>query len=311
MVFLGHKLTREGVVPNKSLIEAVKNYGRPKNAKNVKQYLGLINFYRRFIPNLAKISVPLVNLTRKNQKFKWSSEEEKAFQQLKCCLLKSPVLIYPDLQKDFVIHADASDFAIGAVLGQLDDNNDMQAIAYMSRKLNDVESRYSTTDRELLSIVYAVKQFHPYIYGRKTKLYTDHKSLLYLQNLSNPSDRHLRYILKLQTYNLELIHKPGKANLCADALSRDPNFERKTMFKNKTVNFLKILQPSYDDLRSWKEKICAEMSITCNFNNKVDESESVICSSNKSGNKDFFGSIALWLTGSIKNHQAIRNLLHI
>ena len=310
VVFLGHKLTREGVVPNKSLIEAVKNYGRPKNAKNVKQYLGLINFYRRFIPNLAKISVPLVNLTRKNQKFKWSSEEEKAFQHLKCCLLKSPVLIYPDLQKDFVIHADASDFAIGAVLGQLDDNNDMQAIAYMSRKLNDVESRYSTTDRELLSIVYAVKQFHPYIYGRKTKLYTDHKSLLYLQNLSNPSDRHLRYILKLQTYNLELIHKPGKANLCADALSRDPNFERKTMFKNKTVNFLKILQPNYDDLKSWKEKICAEMSITSDLNNKVDESESVICSSNKSGSKDFFGSIALWLTGSIKNHQAIRNLLH-
>ena len=305
IVFLGHKLTRTGLAPNESIVDAVKNFPRPKTVKQCKSFLGLVNFYRRFIENIAKISAPLVNLTRKNQKFTWGEKEEISFQKLKSCLIKSPVLIYPDFNKDFSIYADASDYAIGAVLCQENEKGGPQAVAYMSRKLNPAECNYSTTDRELLSIVFAVKQFHPYIYGKKTKLFTDHKSLLYLQNLENPRNRSLKYIMKLQEYDLQIMHTPGKSNTCADTLSRNPLFENKSRFQNKTINFLRNLQADPKLVEKWKQQISNELKMT-----KANTIYEQIREIKESDNDSFYKEISKFISGTINNHKLLRQTIY-
>ena len=151
----------------------------------MKQFLGLVGYYRRFISDFAKISKPLTQLLEKDISFLWGPEQQKAFEILRDKLCSEPLLQYPDFNKPSVVTTDASDFALGAVLSQGQIGRDLP-IAYASRTLDKAETNYSTTEKELLAIVFAVKHFRPYLYGHKFTLVTDHRPLLWLNGLKDP-----------------------------------------------------------------------------------------------------------------------------
>lgn len=154
--YLGHIISADGVLPNPDKIKAVSEFPVPKNVKGVRSFLGLANYYRRFVYNFAKIAVPLNNLTRKSVKFQWTPECQTAFDTLKQALTSAPILSFPHHTKPFILHVDASNSAIGMVLSQIQDNKEV-VIAYAGRDLNQAERNYSTTEREALAVVGAVK----------------------------------------------------------------------------------------------------------------------------------------------------------
>lgn len=222
VTYLGHVISEHGVKPNPEKIQVVENYPIPSNVKEIKQFLGLCGFYRKFIENFSKITQPLTKLLKKDQIFYWSQEQQRAFDILKSKLISEPILQYPDFSKEFILTTDASNFSIGAVLSQNHSGSDLP-IAYASRTLNRAESNYNTTERELLSIVWSINHFRPYLYGRKFLIVTDHRPLIWLFNVKDPGSKLVRWRLKLEEYDYEIIYKPGRLNSNADALSRIPS----------------------------------------------------------------------------------------
>jgi hypothetical protein len=219
--YLGHIITENGVKPNPEKIQAVVKYPAPTNVKTIKQFLGLLGYYRKFIKDFALLAKPLTYLLRKDIPFIWGPEQEKSFNNLKETLTKQPILQYPDYTKPFTLTTDASNFAIGAILSQGEVGKDLP-IAYASRTLNNAECHYSTTEKELLAIVWATKHFRPYLYGQTFKIITDHRLLIWLFNCTDPSSRLIHWRLKLEEYDYEIFYKPGRINSNADALSRNP-----------------------------------------------------------------------------------------
>jgi hypothetical protein len=220
--YLGHICTSEGIRPDPKKIRAIEEYSRPTTVKEIRAFLGLAGYYRRHVPNFAELAKPLTMLTKKDIPFIWTNEQQNAFDVLKQRLSTEPLLIYPDFAQPFIIACDASTKAIGAVLSQLRDGKE-RPIAYCSRQLNSAESKYSTTELELLALLFATKQFRVYIYGRKFTVYTDHRALRWLLNLQDPSSRLTRWAVKLSEYDFVVVHRPGTSMRHADALSRNIN----------------------------------------------------------------------------------------
>lgn len=221
VAYLGHIITEQGVKPNPEKIEAVINFPRPTNPKHIKSFLGLVSYYRRFIPDFSKIAKPLTHLLKKEIPFVWQNQQQVAFDELKSKLTSAPVLIYPDFTKPFILTCDSSNYAIGSVLSQGPIGKE-RPIAYASRTLNKSECNYSTTEKELLAIIFGCKTFRPYLYGRKFQIVTDHRPLKWLFNHKDPSSKLQRWRLKLEEYEYEIVYRKGKLNSAADALSRYP-----------------------------------------------------------------------------------------
>ncbi|KAL4103252.1 hypothetical protein QTP88_018629 [Uroleucon formosanum] len=219
VIYLGHKLTEKGVQPDERKIKSVKTFPIPTTVKEIKSFLGLTGYYRNFVPDYGKIAKPITNLLRKGIEFIWTSECQEAFEKLKIILCNEPLLQYPDFEKPFIITCDASNYAVGCVLSQGVIPADLP-IAYASRTLNKAEINYSTTEKELVAIMFGVKQFRPYVYGQKFTIITDHKPLTWLFSVKDPGSRLLRWRIKLDEFDYEIQYKSGKTNLNADALSR-------------------------------------------------------------------------------------------
>jgi hypothetical protein len=203
--YLGHVIDKRGVGPDPDKIQAVMSYPAPTTIREVQSFLGLSNYYRRFVDNYALTARPLTRLLKKGEKFVWSTECEIAFETLKKSLANSPVLSHPDFEKPFILSTDASNFAVGAVLSQEIDGAE-HPVAYASRQLNSAEVNYTVTERELLAIVWAVKYFRCYLYGRKFTICTDHAALRWLFSLLDPNSRLMRWTLKLSEYEYEVVH---------------------------------------------------------------------------------------------------------
>ena len=225
VTYLGHIVSPEGIAPDDDKISAVRDFPRPHNVKTVRSFLGISNYYRRFIKDFAKIAAPLNRLLRKDQKFLWTDACEQAFKALKEALISAPILAFPNFSETFHLYTDASNDGIGATLGQFHDGKDV-AIAYAGRDLNDAERNYSTTEREALAVIFGIKKFAPYLHGRKFILHTDHHSLKWLMTITDPTGRLARWSLLIQQHDFEIRHRPGASHGNADALSRRPyNFK--------------------------------------------------------------------------------------
>lgn len=220
--FLGHILTNEGIKPNNTNVENIKRVDIPKTEKQLKSFLGMTGFYRKFIKDYAKVAHPLIKYLKKDSKINIKDPQYiESFEQLKLLICSHPILKYPIYDKEFTITTDASDYAIGAVLSQ-----EGHPICYVSRTLNNHERKYSVTDKEFLAIVYSVNYFRPYVYGRKFKIITDHVPIKYLNEKYKGkefSQRNQRWILKLQEYSFDIEYLQGKDNKVADFLSRIEN----------------------------------------------------------------------------------------
>ncbi|GJV28572.1 putative nucleotidyltransferase, ribonuclease H [Tanacetum coccineum] len=218
--FLGHMIDSSGIHVDPAKIEAVKNWASPTTPLEIRQFLGLAGYYRRFIKGFSKIAKPMTELTQKNQKFDWGEEQEEAFQLLKQKLCDAPILALPEGSEDFVVYCDASIKGLGAVLMQR-----MKVIAYASRKLKIHEKNYTTHDLELGAVVFALKIWRHYLYGTKCVVFTDHKSLQHILDQKDLNMRQRRWIELLSDYDCEIRYHPGKANVVADALSRKERIE--------------------------------------------------------------------------------------
>ncbi|GJZ33472.1 putative reverse transcriptase domain-containing protein [Tanacetum coccineum] len=213
--FLGHVIDSNGVHVDPAKIEAIKNWAAPTTPTEVRQFLGLAGYYRRFIKEFSLISKPLTKLTQKNKPYVWGDDEEEAFQTLKLKLCSAPILSLPEGSEDFVVYCDASLKGFGAVLMQRE-----KVIAYASRQLRKNEENYTTHDLELGAVVFALRLWRHYLYGTKCTVYTDHKSLQYILDQKELNMRQRRWIELLSDYDCVIRYHPGKANVVADALSR-------------------------------------------------------------------------------------------
>ncbi|KAD4385982.1 hypothetical protein E3N88_26151 [Mikania micrantha] len=218
--FLGHVINADGILVDPLKIQAVTNWSLPKSPTDVRSFLGLAGYYRRFIQDFAKIASSLTKLTRKDVKFVWGDDQEKAFQELKSKLTQAPVLTLPDGPDDFVVYSDASYLGLGCVLMQRG-----KVIAYASRQLKTHEINYPIHDLELAAVVFALKIWRHYLYGVKCTIYTDHKSLKYFFTQKELNMRQRRWLELLKDYDCEILYHPGKANVVADALSRKEEYE--------------------------------------------------------------------------------------
>ncbi|GKB75421.1 putative nucleotidyltransferase, ribonuclease H, partial [Tanacetum coccineum] len=233
--FLGHVINREGVHVDPAKIEAVKNWPVPKSPTEVRQFMGLAGYYRRFIEGFSLIAKPLTKLTQKNKRFEWGADEDEAFQKLKQDLCTAPILALPEGPDDFVVYCDASLKGYGAILMQRD-----KVIAYASRQLKTHEENYTTHDLELGAVVFALRLWRHYLYGTKCVVYTDHKSLQYILDQKELNMRQRRWIELLSDYDCEIRYHPGKANVVADALSRK--------VREKPLRVRSLVMSTYTDL---------------------------------------------------------------
>ena len=188
----------------------------------MRSFLGLVSYYRRYIPDFSEIAAPLTDCTGKkySNKVKWSSECDKAFSALKQRMSSFPILYLPDFSKPFIVQVDASERGLGAVLCQTDDEGQEHPIVYNSRKLLDRERKLATTEKECLGIVWAVELLKPYLYGTEFVIETDHNALVWLEKFKDTNQKLLRWSLQLQQYSFKVRHKKGSENKNADALSR-------------------------------------------------------------------------------------------
>jgi len=222
--FLGHVVRQDGIAVEPHKIEAIQEWPAPANVHEVRSFLGLAGYYRKFIHGFADVAKPLHDLLLKNQRFEWSAAASDAFTRLKDKLSATPVLRHVDPTLEFTVTTDASDKAVGAVLTQ-DDGDGPRPVAYESRKLRPAEMNYATHEKEALSIVHALRIWRHYLFGRHFKIVTDHDPLRHLDTQSKLSPRQARWMELLQEHDYEIMYKPGKQNVVADALSRRPGLQ--------------------------------------------------------------------------------------
>ena len=220
--YLGHVISENGISIDPVKTDAIRKWPTPQCRREILQFLGLANYYRRFIKDFASVSRPLQRLTEKNAPFSWTEQCQKAFDDLRNCLVKAPILAYPDYTKPFVLDTDASNSEIGAVLSQVQENGTECVVAYASRALTRQEQKYCVTRRELLAVVEFTHHFRPYLLGRQFTLRTDHGSLVWLKIFKEPEGQLARWLEKLQEYDFIVMHRQGSRHGNADALSRIP-----------------------------------------------------------------------------------------
>ncbi|GJT73021.1 putative reverse transcriptase domain-containing protein [Tanacetum coccineum] len=218
--FLGHVIDSRGIHVDPAKIESIKDWASPKTPTEIRQFLGLAGYYRRFIEGFSKIAKSMTKLTQKGVKFDWGEKEENAFQLIKQKLCSAPILALPEGSEDFVVYCDASHKGLGAVLMQRE-----KVIAYASRQLKIHEKNYTTHDLELGSVVFALKIWRHYLYGTKCTVFTDHKSLQHILDQKELNMRQRRWLELLSDYDCDIRYHPGKANVVADALSRKERIE--------------------------------------------------------------------------------------
>jgi hypothetical protein len=219
--FLGYWISEAGIRPDPGKVDAISKITIPRTEKQIKSFLGLTGFYRKLIKDYSNIAKPLTECLKKGKKIDINNPKyKKAFETLRTCLMKDPVLNFPNFDKPFFLTTDASNDAIGAVLAQESANGTRLAIAYASRTLNPAERNLSTIEKELLSVVWATRYYRHYLYGVRFTLETDHKPLVWLHNLKEPNSKLVRWKLQLNEFDFDIKHVSGKANKVADALSR-------------------------------------------------------------------------------------------
>ena len=224
VAFLGHVISKDGLAVDPQKIAAITDWRRPESVTEVRSFLGLAGYYRRFVAGFSRLALPLTQLLQKGVKFEWTPDRQSSFEELQRRLVSAPILAMPVPGIEYVVYADASRHGLGCVLMQ-----DGHVIAYASRQLRTHERNYPTHDLELAAVVFALKIWRHYLYGDKCKIYTDHKSLKYVFTQKELNLRQRRWLELMKDYDLEILYHPGKANVVADALSRKSQGNLATM----------------------------------------------------------------------------------
>lgn len=236
--FLGHTISEKGIQTDELKIECVKTWKIPTTVKEIQSFLGFANYYRRFILNYSTICEPLNNLLRKNTKFVWSVKVDEAFNKIKQLLISAPILIHPNQDLPFIVETDASDYGLGCVLSQANNEGFWQPCAYYSRSFSPAERNYDIFDKEMLAIVTALKVWRHYLEGAKHPfiVYTDHKNIEYFKSAKSLNRRHARWALMFTQFEFTITYRPGLQCTKPDALSRQSNLKNTEHKNNSIIN---------------------------------------------------------------------------
>ena len=262
--FVGHIVGKSGIKMMPGKIERVQTWPIPKDKSDLKGFLGLASYYRRFIHGFAHIAVPLNRLTAKTTKFEWNEEHQKSFEGLKKALTSAPVITKPNYSKDWTLEVDASGTAMGGVLSQEGEDRELHPVYYWSKQLSKAEQNYSTTDRECLAVVAACKKFRPYILGRHVMIIGDHTAVKWILNKIDLSGKYARWKIILSEFDYEMKTRPGTQNANADAMSRIPagnHDDKEHTFMARALHQKWAGSPWYGDMYMYLEaQIYAESS---------------------------------------------------
>jgi hypothetical protein len=218
-IVLGHVISERGIEVDKAKVETVEQLPPPTDVKSLRSFLGHVGLYRRFIKDFSKITKPLTHLLQKDVAFDFDEKCLAAFRTLKSALVSAPIIQPPNWSQPFEIMCDASDYAVGAVLGQINEGR-VHTVYYASKTLNEAQLNYATTEKELLAVIFAFEKFRSYIVNLKVIVYTDHAAIKYLLAKKDAKPRLIRWILLLQKFDVEICDKKGVENVVADHLSR-------------------------------------------------------------------------------------------
>ena len=265
--FLGHLVSGDGIAMQPDKIEAIRTWPECRNVTEVRAFLGTCGYYRRFIKDFSVIASPLYELLKKNEPFKWTDEQQQAFRTLKDRLMTEPILALPSDTGQYVLDTDASDRGLGAVLSDRTVTGDERVIAYASRTLRQPELKYETTRKELLAVVYGLKQFRQYLHGRHIVVRTDHAALSWLRHTPEPMPQLARWLTFIEEFDYEIQHREGRKHGNADGLSRRPDpygdNDHVTGSPDEEEGEVAVLvreSPQPDDTR--KEKEAGEPTVT-------------------------------------------------
>ena len=245
--YLGYVVSAEGIRPDPDKVKIISEMPFPRTPKEMLRFLGAANFYREFIHKFSNIASPLYKMSQSIRKFKEKVKSKvvfEAFEKLKLCLVSAPVLTYPNWNLEFFVQTDASGYAIGGVLGQYIQKK-FKPIMYAGRHLTATETRYSTTERELLAVVFCNKRFKPYLYGRKCTFIVDHEPLVTMKKLKDPMGRIGNLLNKLQDCEYDMIYQPGALHVTPDLLSRP--------FTNSVVS-IKAIEMQFESCINWAKE---------------------------------------------------------
>ena len=220
--FLGHVISASGVEVQPEKTEVVRNWAVPRNLSELRSFLGLASYYRRFIEGFSVVAAPLYQLLRKGVQFHWNEQQQIAFDELKLRLSSSPVLASPRSEGTYILDSDASDYGLGVVLSQMQDGVE-RVLAFASRSLSSPERNYSITRKELLAVIFGLKRFRQYLIGRKFIVRTDHSALQWLRRTPEPIAQAGRWLAIMEEFDFSVQHRAGNKHLNADALSRRPS----------------------------------------------------------------------------------------
>ena len=264
VVYLGQKINRQGIQPIEEKVRAITEAPAPKNVSEVRSYLGMINYYQRYLPNLSTILAPLHGLLEKGKSWKWTEEHQESFTKSKELLKSSGLLVHYDSGKDLLLACDASPYGLGLVLSHRMADNTERPIAFASRSLTSAEKNYSQLDKEALAIVFGVRKFHQYLYGRQFTILTDHKPL---ERVFNPDKttpqmaaaRIQRWALILAAYTYNIQYKEGSQNANADAFSRLPlsDTPTSTPVPGETILLMELLENTpvrAEEIKKWTRR---------------------------------------------------------
>ena len=239
--FLGVVMGEEKIEMEENKVAGVLNWPTPKTVRDVRKFLGLANYYRCFVKDFAKLAQPLNNLTRKEEKWKWEDKQQKAFEQLKMVFTSKPLLVAPDLDKEFRVEADAFNFATGGVLSIKCKDNKWRPVVYISKSLNETERNYKIHDKEMLAIICCLEAWRHFLEGTRSKfkVWTDHKNLEYFMSNQKLNQRQARWALYLSRFDFILKHISGSKMEKVDGLSRRPDWEIRVEKNNEEQMLVK------------------------------------------------------------------------
>ena len=268
----GHKIYTDGLEVDQAKIVVIKTLMSPTTVKGTRSFLGHARFYRRFIKDFSKISKQLCRLLEKDENFDFDESCRFAFEEIKSRLVSAPIMLTPDWNNEFEIMCDASDYAMGVVLGQRTEKI-FKAIYYANKTLNEAQENYSTTEKEMLAMGFACEKFRPHILGSHVVIHTDHAGIKYLMEKKDAKPRLIRWVLLLQEYDLEIKDKKGSDNVIADHLSRleriagtDRGTEIAEIFSDEQLFMLSVQTPWYADIVNYLS--CGVMPFEFNYQHK-------------------------------------------
>lgn len=219
---LGHIITTDGIKTDPEKLESIKEFSIPKKVKHLRAFLGLCNYYRRFIPNYSTLIQPLCKLLKKDYSWQWNGEAQVAFDIIKHNFLETIMLHHPDISKPYYLQTDSSGIGLGGVLYQYDGKDQMKIIGFCSKSLRGAELRWTVTEQEFWAVIYCLRKFETYLRGGKVIIRTDHKALTFVKTWKLYNSRIIRWTLFLEQFNYEVEHIKGKDNIVSDILSRFP-----------------------------------------------------------------------------------------